>query len=80
MTEAGFSVVLSMVVPPVIKMIKEEMGLCEEEALCRFYRSKVYSALADEESKAWHYGPATLFNMFREEVETGTFLWPEEAC
>lgn len=80
MTEAGFSVILSMVVPPVIHVIMEKMHLSEQEAITAFYSSKLYKALADEELKTWHYGPATLFEMFKSEHETGRFEWPEEAC
>ena len=38
------------------------------------------SALSQEELKTWHYGPAMLCDMFKEERENGDFTWPEEAC
>ncbi len=80
MTEAGFSVILSMVVPPVIHLIMEKMHLSEQEAITAFYSSKVYEALEEEDLKTWHYGPVTLYEMFKSELETGDFEWPEEAC
>ena len=80
MTDGGFSVILSMVVPPVIAMLIKELHLSEKDAITMFYTSKVYEALAQEELKAWHYGPATLCEMFKEEQATGAFEWPEEAC
>ncbi len=80
MTDAAFSVILSMVVPPAIKMVMEEFGMSEKEAITAFYNSKVYAALAQEELKTWHYGPAMLCELFKEECETGNFTWPEEAC
>ena len=80
MTDAGFSVVLSMVVPPTIGMIMKRLNLSEKEAIIAFYSSNVYEALEDEELKTWHFGPATLCEMFLQERETGSFDWPEEAC
>ena len=80
MTDASFSVILSMVVPPAIDMIMKKLQLSEKDAITEFYSSKVYEALSDEELKTWHYGPATLCEMFRQERETGSFDWPEEAC
>lgn len=80
MTEEKFSIILSMVIPPAIAMIIEQKGWTEKDAITAFYHSKVYSALAQEDLKTWHYGPATLCDMFMTELETGDFLWPEEAC
>ena len=80
MTDSNFSVILSMVVPPVIAFLMKEVHLSEKEAITAFYESKVYEALAQEELKVWHYGPATLCEMFKEEQATGAFEWPEEAC
>ncbi len=80
MTDSSFSVILSMVVPPVINMLMKELHLSEKEAITAFYTSHVYEALSQEELKTWHFGPATLCEMFKEEQKTGTFEWPEEAC
>ena len=80
MTDAAFSVILSMVVPPAIKMIMDEFGMTEKEAITAFYNSKLYAALSQEGLKTWHYGPAMLCDMFKEERENGDFTWPEEAC
>ena len=80
MTDAAFRVILSMVVPPAIKMIMDELGMTEKEAITAFYNSKLYAALSQEELKTWHYGPAMLCDLFKEELEKGDFTWPEEAC
>lgn len=80
MTDASFSVILSMVVPIAIDTIMKNLELSEKEAIIEFYSSKVYEALSVEELKAWHYGPASLCEIFRQERETGTFDLSEEAC
>ncbi len=43
------------------------------------YSSKVYSFLEQEDTKLWHLSALTLFNMFDEEKQTGTFTFPEES-
>ncbi len=43
-----------------------------------FYSSKVYSFLEQEDTKLWYLSALTLFNMFDEEKQTGTFIFPEE--
>ena len=52
-----------------INMLMKELHLSEKEAITAFYMSDVYKALSQEELKAWHYGPATLCEMFKEERE-----------
>ena len=51
MTDAQYSIILSMVVPPVIKMMMDKEHWSEPEAITRFYSSKVYEASADESLK-----------------------------
>lgn len=51
----------------------------EKTATERFYTSRVYEELADEERKLWHYSPKVLFSLYKEETETGTITYPEEA-
>lgn len=80
MTSGQFSVILSMVVPPAIAMIMKDLHWTEKDTLVAFYKSKVYEALSNEELKTWHFGPATLCEMFKEELAKGSFEWPEEAC
>lgn len=80
MNNEQLSVYLGVTLPEVIRIVMEKTGLDVESATEAFYSSKVYEALSDETTKAWHYGPMTLSLMFAEERETGNFTWPEEAC
>ena len=54
-------------------------GLDEKTATERFYASRVYEELSDEERKLWHYSPKVLFSLYDEEVRTGAITYPEEA-
>ena len=68
---------LMLLVPQVIKLIIENYGISEQEATDKFYSSRVYSLLEDEETKMWHYSALTLFNIYDEERKTGKITFPE---
>lgn len=70
---------LQFIIPSLIKTIMENMGLTEKDALTLLYSSKLYEQLDKEETKLWHLSVPTLFDMFREEQETGKITYPEEA-
>jgi hypothetical protein len=73
------SAFLAVTVPAVVHRIAKQMQIDETTATEKFYQSKVYEALSDEKTKAWHFSANTLFAMFQEEQATGDFQWPEEA-
>jgi len=79
MNENQLSAFLAVTVPAVVNRIAEQLKIDEITATEMFYQSKVYEALADEKTKAWHFSANTLFAMFQEEQATGNFQWPEEA-
>ncbi|MGM9550769.1 MAG: hypothetical protein ACI3XA_06940 [Clostridia bacterium] len=78
MDKKKFEAMLILIVPAVIELIVKNYSWDEIEASDIFYKSKVYEALEQEETKLWHLSPLTLFNMFDEEQKTGGFLFPEE--
>lgn len=79
MQKKKFEAMLVLLVTQVIGLIAENYSYDEVTALKEFYNSKVYSFLEVEDTKLWHFSALTLFNMFSEEKETGTFTFPEEA-
>ena len=70
---------LEYIVPRLIKTIIEYMGMSEKDALTLLYSSKLYEKLDREETKLWHLSVPTLYEMFKEEQETGQITYPEEA-
>ena len=72
-------VMLECIVPRLIKSIIEDMGLAEKDALTLLYSSKLYERLAREETKLWHLSVPTLYALFKEERQTGSITYPEEA-
>ncbi len=79
MEKKKFEAMLMLLVPKVIQLIIEKYSYDEVNAAKAFYNSKVYSFLEQENTKLWHLSALTLFNMFDEEKQTGTFTFPEEA-
>lgn len=78
MEKKKFEALLVLIVPQVIHLITENFSCDEMTASKEFYSSEVYSILEREDTKVWHFSPLTLFHMFEEEKQTGTFVIPEE--
>lgn len=78
MNDKSFTAVLGVIVPEVVHRIAESYSCDEVAATEKFYASKVYALLEQEETKMWHFSPLTLFNMYDEEQKTGNFSFPEE--
>lgn len=80
MEKQKFEAVLTLLVAQIIHLIVEDCQCDELAASKLFYASTVYSLLEQEDTKLWHFSALTLFNMFKEEMKTGTITFPEEAC
>jgi len=74
-----FKSTLQMLVPMVVESISRVVGLSEDELIPRFYASKVYSDLEREETKLWHLSPLALAELYKEELQSGSVSYPEEA-
>ena len=79
MDKKKFESMLMLIVPKVVRLIVENNPVDEIEAAEKFYYSKVYSKLEQEDTKLWHLSPLTLYNMYEEEKKTGVVVFPEEA-
>lgn len=74
-----FNSVLSIaIIPQTVALIAEKENVDEIKAMDEFYQSKVYSLLAEEETKLWHFSPLTVYTMWKCEKERGEVLFPEE--
>lgn len=70
---------LEFIVPRLIRAIMEDRAASEKDALTLLYSSKLYEQLDREETKLWHLSVPTLYEMFKEEQDTGKITYPEEA-
>ena len=70
---------LEFIVPRLIKTIMEDRNVSEKDAFTLLYLSKLYEQLDREETKLWHLSVPTLYEMWKEEQDTGKITYPEEA-
>lgn len=77
MNEDQFSAMLAIIVPPIIDLITQNSNVSDDIAISRFYQSRLYQELSDENSKLWHYSPLTLYTMYQDELLTGSYDYPE---
>lgn len=78
MNKNMLSTALIFLVPQVLELIIDEYELNDEKAAEMFYSSELYKGLEEEETKLWHLSAHALFEMYKEELETGKITYPEE--
>jgi hypothetical protein len=78
MTPEKLSALLAIINPSVVQLIMDNRKLANIEATTLFYNSALYAMLENEESKLWHLSPLTLYELFEEELATGSINYPEE--
>lgn len=79
MSEVSITAMLELIVPRLVRKIMEEQNITEKEALDALYGSELYRQLESEETKLWHLSVPTLYDLWKEEKETGSITYPEEA-
>ena len=77
MEQKKFEAMLILIIPKIIGLIVTNHGIDEVSASRKFYESKVYALLEEEDTKLWHLSPLTLFDMYDEEVKNGSITFPE---
>ncbi|MDR1217726.1 MAG: hypothetical protein LBJ99_03960 [Oscillospiraceae bacterium] len=75
----GNKAMLEFIVPRLLNAIIEDREVAEKDAFTLLYSSKLYEQLDREETKLWHLSVPTLYDMFKEEQDTGKITYPEEA-
>jgi len=80
MSERQYSTMLAiLILPPLVALIAERLGIDETAALEKLYHSELYEKLSDERLKLWHYSPVMLADMSVEAERTGVIPYPEES-
>jgi len=80
MTTELLPIYFYLIVERIIPLIMSEYNISEDEAIQRFYASKLYTFLENPKTGVWHYSPILLFKLYKEELETGEIIFPEEAA
>ena len=78
MEQNRLTTILVFLIPQILSLIMSEYVVNDEKAAEMFYSSKLFAALEDEQTKLWHLSANALFEMFQEELQTGTITYPEE--
>jgi len=79
MTQEKLSALFTILNPSIVQLIVENKNYTNIDAIKIFYNSELYAMMENEKSKLWHLSPLTLYELFDEELSTGTINYPEEA-
>ncbi len=77
MEKAQFELVLQTISTGLIETIISHLGIEEDSAMEKLYSSWLYSALEREETKVWHYSVPMLYELWKDEIQTGQLKLPE---
>ncbi len=69
-TDKNLYLILPGKVSKMAMMYAADFGVSVKEALRRIYKSATYKALEKEETKLWHYGPVTLYQMLLDNADS----------
>jgi hypothetical protein len=64
-------------ITPLAKLYAETHNTDFDIALRTIYGSKLYTQLADRETKLWHFSSAVLEALLSDELQFGTYTIPE---
>lgn len=79
MNDRQFCSLLIIIIPMLIKEISDNENISEDEATESLYASQLYSDLEREETKLWHLSAKALYELYKQEKQTGRIDYPEEA-
>jgi hypothetical protein len=76
--EARLANLLGLQIVPAILSEMNVTDAAYAEELERFYGSRIFVILSDPSTALWHLSPATLAQMYNDELAKGRFEIPEE--
>lgn len=77
MNQNKFLAILPIITAALADKIAKAYNLDENSAIEKLYTTKLYSYLENEETKVWQYSVEKIFDLYRQEVETGSLELPE---
>lgn len=77
MDKAKFNAVFPIIIASLADEIMDKSNMPENKAIEELYTSQLYSALENEETKAWQYSTEKLYDLYRMEKENGRMELPE---
>ncbi|MDR1942262.1 MAG: hypothetical protein LBQ47_08035 [Endomicrobium sp.] len=80
MNDSRLNALLVIIVPDIVAIIAAKQHLSQDDAIAKFYSSKIYALLANPKSALWHYSSLLIYELFNEEQKSGNIKFPEEAA
>lgn len=71
------AIISVILVPKIVHRISIYLSIDEISAINIFYASKTYEVLSNIDTGLWVYSELTLFNIWKDEYETGVMNYPE---
>ena len=65
--------VMTVIVPEIVKEMTSDENISEDEAIKALYMSELYANLEKEETKLWRLSPKELYELYKQEKQTGNF-------
>ena len=77
MKKDKFAVILPVILGGLINKIIEETNVSDEDAFLMLYNSELYVAIETEKTKVWTYSIPKLFEIYKNEINTGKLELPD---
>jgi len=77
MSADQFVAMMPYICADLVKMIIDQQGISEDEAIRKLYMSELYAALENEETKVWQYSTPMLYSLLQQEEQTGCIRFPD---
>lgn len=77
MDESKFQYILPIITAALADRIAKAYNLDEDNSIYKLYATELYSYLEKEETKVWQYSVEKIFDLYRQETETGSLILPE---
>ena len=77
MGQEQFNAMIPVISTDIVSMIATKRCISENEAIKLLYRSKLYAALEQEETKVWQYSTPMLYSLLEQEWANGEIRFPD---
>jgi len=77
MDKEKFAAVFPVICSSLAEKIIDNKFFTEKELPDKLYRSQLYEKLEIEKTKVWQYSTNKLFDLFKEEINTGRSTFPD---
>ncbi len=77
MDRCKFNAILPIITAGLADKIMKQFDITEDEALMDLYKTELYAALENEETKVWQYSVEKLFDLYQDEKKNDRLELPE---